>query len=181
LKQPTSSFWPVFSSVSSVGEYLSFGNHIICPLHVSRINAILGCKRHFHRRMKNNSGQECRLLRRHTRDRLWSATAPQGDRRLVEVSSRTSLCLRKMNSEAMARQSLISNASPAERRDMPNSHTVLGHMRGGCWRFIQDCSTNTQLTEEFGPKCGAFVALAAALINAVAKFLNCGTPYKTLL
>jgi hypothetical protein len=122
LKQPTSSFWPVFSSVSSVGEYLSFGNHIICPLHVSRINAILGCKRHFHRRMKNNSGQECRLLRRHTRDRLWSATAPQGDRRLVEVSSRTSLCLRKMNSEAMARQSLISNASPAERRDMP-THT----------------------------------------------------------
>jgi hypothetical protein len=39
-------------------------------------------------------------------------------------------------------------------------------MRGVFWRSIQDCSTNTQPTEEFGPKCGAFVALPAALINA---------------
>ena len=70
-----------------------------------------------------------------------------------------------MNCEAGETESDIERIAGGT-AEMPNSHTILGHMRGACWRFIQDCPTNTQLTEEFGPKCGAFVALPAALINA---------------
>jgi hypothetical protein len=79
-----------------------------------------------------------------------------------------------MNCEAGETESDIERIAGGT-AEMPNSHTILGHMRGACWRFIQNCPTNTQLTEEFGPKCGAFVALPAALINAVTSFLHVGT------
>jgi hypothetical protein len=78
-----------------------------------------------------------------------------------------------MNCEAGETESDIERIAGGT-AEMPNSHTILG-VRGVFWRFIQDCSTNTPLTEEFGPKCGAFVALPAALINAVTSFLNVGT------
>ena len=55
---------------------------------------------------------------------------------LGEVSSRTSLCLCKMNCEAGETESDIERIAGGT-AEMPNSHTILGHMRGVFWRFIQ--------------------------------------------